>query len=305
MTQKQSQTQKNHQEVNVKVIVGDTPRKNKRTKRKKPKPDLAEIPVSNPQVRAPNINMTAFPITPQVYRPAVIQIQPDNPMNPPAYFDRLFTNVEATMGFMRETWKDQMGMAKELGMASATNMAQRKAMDDVARRVEDTLNRNLVAEAPSAPASVASTGFDAQPDELWARVNERTAMVKSHQTAMNERLSRMADLVGEDPLTEEQKLNAIAKHSEIEEFEEADDAFIKGQIKQERGQNLPSQDKKALMDRLNEIVKRRQAITEILATNTEKYIEKGVNTSWRDRLETELGGLLNEYNDVLLKAMTR
>jgi hypothetical protein len=111
-------TNTNKNNINIKINV-PVPEKPKKKPRRKPAPQQEEAPMlPNPVMSPAGTGTHAYPVRPVVYAPSSTLIQPDNPIpNLHSYFDKAFTNQQATMNSFRETMQDVVDEMRNLAVA--------------------------------------------------------------------------------------------------------------------------------------------------------------------------------------------
>jgi hypothetical protein len=96
----------NKNTINIDIDLGD--RKPKRRSRRRPPPPPAEPAVPMLPAAPQAFGISAYAPRAVTFAPSTTMIQPDNPLNPPPYFDKLYTNQQATLEEMRRAFQEEL-----------------------------------------------------------------------------------------------------------------------------------------------------------------------------------------------------
>lgn len=122
----------NKNNINIKIDMGDKAPKRRKPRRKAPPADqgplIPQLPAA-PQA----FGISAYMPRPVVFAPSTTMIQPDNPVNPPAYLDKQFTNQQAALEEMRRAFQEEMEDVRQMLMHQADNPEQAMQVDRLTR----------------------------------------------------------------------------------------------------------------------------------------------------------------------------
>lgn len=192
-------TNKNTQNVNVKVVVGhdatSTPKK-KAPRRRTPKSTDAPIEKSPPLERPYYMSSAYGRPRPQPYAPQTISISNSSGMPVPPYFQVPYTNVEATMNAHREAMKNEIDDLRERMREQATHQGQLNnieiAINHLGRSVESMLPSTLNVEH-SSQSSVAGGmgGVSSGGDDIPPAPRRPASPMEISTTAQDQQPSSM------------------------------------------------------------------------------------------------------------------
>lgn len=153
-----TQTNNNKQSQNVKVIVNNNitapPRRKQRRKPPPPPENTGDMPMPVPTMPPFAVGMSPYANRPLTFAPSVQMIQADNGMRVPPYFEKPYTNREASLTEMRNALRSELEDVREALFAQARNPQEAQQAHSAVNSLERSALSSMEISAPSMPSVV-------------------------------------------------------------------------------------------------------------------------------------------------------
>lgn len=160
----------NKQTQSVKVVINNniSPRRRRPQRRKPPPPppeNLGEMPPPVPPMPQFATGLSPYANRPMTFAPSVQMIQADNGLRVPPYFEKPYTNREASLTEMRKALASELEDVKETLFAHINPQQQAQAQNAVSSLASSVMSAMDMA-APSHPSVVGGVGGNADSSSL-------------------------------------------------------------------------------------------------------------------------------------------
>jgi hypothetical protein len=150
-------TQSNKQTQSVKVIVNNNitaPPRRKPQRRKPPPPEnTGDMPPPVPPMPQFATGLSPYANRPMTFAPSVQMIQADNGMRVPPYFEKPYTNREASLTEMRNALRSELEDVREALFAQVRNPQEAQQAQSAVDSLARTALSSMETSAPSAPSA--------------------------------------------------------------------------------------------------------------------------------------------------------
>jgi len=136
-------TNTNKNDIRINIDLGDKKPKRRPRKKAPPPPPEPSIPFVQPAPQAFGIN--AYTPRPAIFAPSSTMIQPDNPVNPPAYFDKMFTNQQASLEEMRRAFQEELEDVRQQLMTGIGTPQEARQVERLTRDAQTEFEQELPA----------------------------------------------------------------------------------------------------------------------------------------------------------------
>jgi hypothetical protein len=148
-------TASNKNNININIDLDKSPKRKRPRKKPSPPPEAPAVLMMPPTSQAWGVS--AYAPRPVTYAGSSVMIQPQNPINPPAYFDKILTNQEAAMNDLRDACKSELDDVRQLLLAQASHTGHIAGIEDILRKLAQRFESET--SLPSNPASSAGSAI--------------------------------------------------------------------------------------------------------------------------------------------------
>jgi hypothetical protein len=160
----------NKQTQNVKVVVNNSCCDKPKRRRRKPAPrqetppeNMGEMPMPVPPMPQFATGISPYANRPMTFAPSVQMIQADNGLRVPAYFEKPYTNREASLAEMRRALASELEDVKEALFSQVANPQQASQAQNAVSSLATSVMSAMDMAAPSLPSVAGGVGSVSSP----------------------------------------------------------------------------------------------------------------------------------------------